>query len=331
MITVLFVDLADSTRLTARLDPEEARAVVGKFYKVVEHAVSRFEGTVANYLGDGVLAVFGLPVTHEDDPERAVRAGLAIRDAVPILNEDLAEAHGIRLGVRIGINTGEVVAATGSTFDRDFLVSDAVTTAARLQQAGGAGAVVVGERTYRLTREVISYQTLPPLAVKGKEAPLAVWQAEAPLPERPEVRRVAAPLVGRHGELGLLRHLYERCRDGRLVHLATVLGQPGVGKSRLLREFLAEVRDDDPPPLILRGRGSAFGGQIGYHVLIDVLRGQADIMDTDAAETVRAKLARWLAGVLPDGAELLDGLLLTFGAEGVQTAPEATRRRLFDA
>ncbi len=332
VITALFVDLADSTRLTERLDPEEARVVVGKFYKVVEHAVERFEGTVANYLGDGVLAVFGLPISHEDDPERAVRAGLAIRDAIPVLNEHLGGTHGVQLGTRVGISTGEVVAASGSTFDRDFLVSDAVTTAARLQQTVSSGAVVVGERTYRLTRDVIEFRELPPVAVKGKEAPLAVWQAVAPLPERPEMRRIAAPLIGRHGELGVLRHLYERTREEGLVHLATVLGQAGVGKSRLLREFLAEVRDGNPPPLVLRGRGIAFGGQIGYHALIDVLRTQAGLMDTDAPEVVRAKLAQWLASALPDGTDLLDGLLLTFGTEdGAAAAPELMRQHLFDS
>jgi len=332
VITALFVDLVDSTRLTERLDPEEARIVVGKFYKVVEHAVERFEGTVANYLGDGVLAVFGLPISHEDDPERAVRGGLAIRDAIPVLNEHLAGTHAVQLGTRVGINTGEVVAASGSTFDRDFLVSDAVTTAARLQQTVSSGAVVVGERTYRLTREVIEYRELPPVAVKGKAAPLAVWQAVAPLPERPESRRIAAPLIGRHGELGVLRHLYERTREEGLVHQVTVLGQAGVGKSRLLREFLAEVRDGDPPPLVLRGRGIAFGGQIGYHALIDVLRTQAGLMDTDAPEVVRAKLAQWLASALPEGTDLLDGLLLTFGTEdGSATTPELMRQRLFDS
>src|SRR3989304_3380412 len=133
VITALFVDLVDSTRLTERLDPEEARIVVGKFYKVVEHAVERFEGTVANYLGDGVLAVFGLPISHEDDPERTVRAGLAIRDAIPVLNEHLAGPHAVQLGTRVGINNGEGGGAAGATFARDFLVSAAVPTGRRVQ------------------------------------------------------------------------------------------------------------------------------------------------------------------------------------------------------
>src|SRR3989304_4991056 len=155
---------------------------------------------------------------------------------------------------------GEGVAASGSTFDRDFLVSDAVTTAARLQQTVSSGAVVVGERTYRLTREVIEYRELPPVAVKGKAAPLAVWQAVAPLPERPESRRIAAPLIGRHGELGVLRHLYERTREEGLVHQVTVLGQAGVGKSRLLREVPAGGRGGGPPPPVVRGGGGGVGG-----------------------------------------------------------------------
>jgi len=332
VVTVLFVDLVDSTRLTERLDPEEARQVIGKFYTVVQHAVERFEGTVANLLGDAVLAIFGLPVTHEDDPERALRAALAIQDALPVLNDHLQATHAVQLGVRIGINTGEVVAASGSTFDRDFLISDAVTTAHRLQEGMRPGSVTVGERTHRLTQDAIEYTPLPPLVVKGKDAPLSAWQAVAVRPEVAEVRRVAAPLVGRHGELGLLRHLYERTREESLVQSVTILGQAGVGKSRLLREFLAEVRGDDPSPLVLRGRGVAFGGQIGYHALIDVMRAQAGLMDTDPEDVVRAKLAGWLAAALPAGPDLLDGLFLTFGAEnGTAAPPEEMRRRLFDA
>ncbi|HYM91097.1 MAG TPA: adenylate/guanylate cyclase domain-containing protein, partial [bacterium] len=155
VITAVFADLVGSTPLTERLDPEEARQVVGAFYDEVRHAVERYDGTVANLLGDAVLAVFGLPASHEDDPERAVRAGLALRDAMPALNDHLETRYGVGLALRVGINTGEVVAASGSTFDRDFLVSDAVTTAARLQQTIAPGLVVVGERTHRLTRDAI--------------------------------------------------------------------------------------------------------------------------------------------------------------------------------
>ncbi|MGQ0548626.1 MAG: AAA family ATPase [Armatimonadota bacterium] len=331
VVTVVFADLVSSTGLTERLDPEEAREVVGKFYGVVRHAVERTGGTVANLLGDAVLAVFGLPVTHEDDPERAVRAGLDIRDALPTLNEHLHAAHGVRLETRVGVNTGEVVAASGSTFDRDFLISDAVTTAARLQQTVSPGVVVVGERTYRLTRDVIEYRECPPMEVKGKATPVRVWEAVEPLPERPDVRRIAAPLVGRHAELGLLRNLYQRSCDEAIVHMVTVLGQAGVGKSRLLREFLAEVRDLDPRPLVLRGRSVAFGGRIGYHALLDILRTQAGLMDTDPPEIVRAKLTEWLRERLPQHAGLLGGLLQTFGADAVTpTDPGEARRMLFD-
>jgi len=332
VITVLFADLAGSTALTERLDPEEARQVVGRFYDVVQHVVERwFAGSVANYLGDGVLAVFGLPAAHEDDPERAVRAGLAIRDAMPVLNTHLGSTFGVQLAVRIGINTGEVVAASGSTFDRDFLISDAVTTAARLQQTVGAGTVVVGERTHRLTKESIEYADLPPLQVKGKGETLAAWAAVRARPEASDVRRIAAPLVGRHGELALLRHLYQRTQEDVRPHLVTLMGQPGIGKSRLLREFLAEVREADPPPLVLRGRSVAFGWQIGYHALLDILRSQAGLMDTDAPDVVREKIERWLHGALPAGDGVLDGLLLTFGGEQAGADPVEIRRQLFDA
>lgn len=333
VVTILFADIVSSTALTEKLDPEDAREVAQKFYEMVEHAITRwYEGTVANLLGDAVLAVFGLPVSHEDDPERAVRAGLAIRDAMPVLNAHLTAAYGVELGVRVGINTGEVVAASGSTFDRDVLVSDAVTVAYRLQETVTAGMVVVGERTHRLAINAIEFRALPPMKVKGKAAALQVWEAVKPLPERTEIRRATAPLVGRHAELGLLQHHYTRSRDGQVVQLVTVFGQPGVGKSRLLREFLAEVRDSTPPPLVLRGRNVAFGGQIGYHALLDILRSQADLLDTDSPEMVRDKVAGWLREVLPDHAELLDGLLLAVSTEDEPAIdPSLLRQRLFDA
>jgi len=332
VVTILFADLAGSTALTQRLDPEEARQVVGRFYDVVQHIVERwFAGSVVNYLGDGILAVFGLPAAHEDDPERAVRAGLAIRDAMPVLNAHLGSTFGVQLAVRVGINTGEVVAASGSTFDRDFLVSDAVTTAARLQQTVAAGTVVVGERTYRLTKESIEYHDLAPMQVKGKDEALSVWAATRALPEPSDVRRIAAPLVGRHGELALLRHLYQRTHEDGRLHLVTLMGQPGIGKSRLLREFLAEIREAVPAPLVLRGRSVAFGWQIGYHALLDILRTRAGLMDTDAPEVVREKLARWLEEALPARDVLLDGLLLTFGSEQAGADPGEIRQQLFEA
>jgi class 3 adenylate cyclase/tetratricopeptide (TPR) repeat protein len=330
IITAIFADLVGSTALTERLDPEEARGVVGKFYDAVQQAVERFEGTVANFLGDAVLAVFGLPTSHEDDPERAVRAGMAMRDAMPDLNDRLAAEHGVRLQIRVGINTGEAVAASGSTFDRDFLISDAVTTAARIQQTMMPGSVAVGERTHGLTRDVIEYRELPPLAVKGKADSLRVWEAVAPLAERSETSHIAAPLIGRRGELNLMRQLYERsCAEG-LVHLVTVLGQPGVGTSRLLRELLAELREAHPSPLILRGRSLAFGGQIGYHALLDILRATVGLLDTDPPEVVKEKLFRWLHESLPGQERLVDGLLLTFGASnGPGANPEQLRAELF--
>jgi class 3 adenylate cyclase/tetratricopeptide (TPR) repeat protein len=332
VVTVLFADLVSSTSLVEQQDPEEARQVARKFYDVVQHVVERwFDGTVANLLGDAVLAVFGFPVAHEDDPERAVRAGLSIRDAMPVLNTHLATTHGVRLAVRVGINTGEVVAASGSTFDHDFLISDAVTAAARLQQTVAPGMVVVGERTYRLTRDTVEYRDLSPLVVKGKSTALPVWEAVAPLPEHATTRRVSAPLVGRHAELGLLRHLYQRSQDDARLHLVTILGEPGVGKSRILREFLAEIRDADPPPQVLRGRSVSFGGHIGYHALLDILRSQAGLLDTDAPDQVHAKLRTWLGQALPERGGLLEGLLLTFGAPSETTDPVVQRHRLFES
>jgi predicted ATPase/class 3 adenylate cyclase len=332
VVTVLFVDLVASTSLTERLDPEDAREVVGKFYRVVGHAVEPFGGRIANLLGDAVLAIFGLPTTHEDDPERAVRGALAIRDALPGLNEHLQSAHGLTIGVRIGVNTGEVVAASGSTFDRDFLISDAVTTAARLQQTGSPGSIIVGERTHRLTHDAIEYREMPALDVKGKAAPLRTFTALAPRQERVESERLAAPMVGRRGELMMLRSLFDRCREDATVQIATLLGEPGVGKSRLVREFLAAVREGVPETLTLRGRSTAFGEQIGYHALVDILRAQAGLMDTDPPQVIGSKLREWVRRTLPSSEDLHSGLALTFGSnDGDFPTPEARRRALLES
>lgn len=327
VVTILFADLVGSTDLTERLDVEEARQVVGRFYQTVNETVAAFEGTVANLLGDAVLVVFGLPTAHEDDPERAVRAGLALRDALPVLNRALAASHNLEVQVRIGIGTGEVVARSGSTFDRDFLVSDAVTTAARIQQTIPPGAVVVADRTYRLTRHAIHYEELPPLPVKGKAAPLRVWAATAVRADRPGPE-TEAPLVGRVFELSLLRQFYARTLAARVPHLVTLLGQPGVGKSRLLREFVADLRREGPPRLLM-GRSLAFGGQ-SYYALRDMLRTEAGLRDTDPPEAVRQAVAAWLAEASLDAEELLDGLLLTFGDTAAEH-PEHARAALHTA
>ena len=331
-ITAVFFDLVGSTGLTERLDPEEARAVVGRFYAAVQGVVERFEGTVANLLGDGVLAVFGLPTTHEDDPERAVHAGLAMKDLMASLNAELAGTYGVQLNVRVGLSTGEVVAASGSTFDRDFLISDAVTTAARIQQTAMPGSVVVGERTYRLTSGTIAYRELPAMDVKGKTAPLRVWEAAAPLPEGQGARRADAPFIGREEDLALLHHAFGRTRAEALVHHVTLLGDPGVGKSRLLREFIRQLQDANTTPRVLRGRSLAFGGQIGYHALLEILRQASGLLDTDPSDVVRHKLTQWLRDALPEQDDLLEGLMLTFGGtNGTDADPGRMREALFEA
>jgi len=330
-ITAIFFDLVGSTGLTERLDPEEARAVVGQFYAAVQGVVERFEGTIANLLGDGVLAVFGLPAAHEDDPERAVRAGLAMKDVMASLNADLAGTFGIQLQVRAGLSTGEVVAASGSTFDRDFLISDAVTTAARIQQTAMPGSVVVGARTYRLTHNAITYRELPVMDVKGKTAPLRVWEAVAPTPEGRDARPADGPFIGREEDLALLHHVFERARADALVHHVTLLGQPGVGKSRLLREFLRRLADAGTTPVVLRGRSLAFGGQIGYHALLQILRETSGLLDTDPPELVRQKVAQWLGDTVPGQTGLIEGLMLTFGGDGGTDDPGRMREALFNA
>ncbi len=292
VVTVLFADLAGFTARSEALDPEDVRAFLLPYYDVLASEVIGHGGHVDRFLGDGIMALFGAPIAHEDDPERAVRAALRILERVLSL--------GLDLHVRIGINTGPVLFVAGDGGERDDSVTgDTVNTAARLQVLAPLDGVVVGEPTYRATAGTFEYVELPPTVVKGKAEPLGVWRPTAPIALVQREHVEATPFVGRDLELSLLTGLFERARAAPATEFVTILAEAGMGKSRLVRE-LARYVEALPDPVTWRaGRCLPYGDGIGLWALGEIVKGHAGILDTDDQATLGRKLDA--AIVEPDG------------------------------
>jgi class 3 adenylate cyclase/tetratricopeptide (TPR) repeat protein len=299
-VTVLFADLSGYTAIAERMDPEAVKGLVDRALRRLGAEVARYGGTVDKYIGDNVMALFGAPVAHEDDAERAVRAALGMQGAMGEINDSLPQ--GISFALRVGINTGEVLA--GSVGDDYTVVGDTVNTASRLQSEGSRGAITVGERTFRATSDAIHYEELEPLTLKGKAEPVCAWQAVG-LKSAQAVGRAApareAPLVGRDYELGTLASLHERVvREGR-PHLVTLIGEAGVGKTRLLREFERQIGELSR---LRTGRCLPYGSGIVFWALGEVIREECGIEDADSSDEAWAKLCAHIADVLADGGEV---------------------------
>ena len=262
-VTVLFCDVVGSTELGERLDPESVRRVLGRFFETVRDVVERHGGSVEKFIGDAVMAVFGVPVLHEDDPLRAVRAAGEVREEFAALNEELMRDFGSVIGFRIGINTGEVVTGT----DERLATGDAVNVAARLEQAAGPGQVLLGETTVERVGDAVVLERLADLDLKGKSEPVPAWELREVRAE--ETRRLsAAPMVGRELELQALRDAFAEALDSHSCRLVTVVGAAGVGKSRLVAEFLGGL---DGARVVL-GRCVAYGDGITYRPVAEVVR-----------------------------------------------------------
>src|SRR5438045_4853521 len=273
LATVLFVDLVDSTALVAGADPEVVRRRVQKYFERVSKCVTTHGGIVEKFAGDAVMAAFGIPQAHEDDAERAVRAGLAMLDSV----------HELELEARIGIESGEVVADES---DSTFATGEAVNVAARLQQAAEPGQVLLGPGAHRLTLGRIEVEDLGPVELKGLDKPLWAWRAigtSQPGGVRP--RTLQAPLVGRDSELELLSNTYDRALRDRRAHLFTIYGAPGVGKSRLASEFVEGLEG----ATVLPGRSPPYGEGVTYWPLAERVKCAAGIADADPLAVAIAK------------------------------------------
>jgi class 3 adenylate cyclase/tetratricopeptide (TPR) repeat protein len=316
VVSVLFVDLVGFTASSDRADPEDMRARLRPYHSRVREEIERFGGTVEKFVGDAVMAVFGAPVAHEDDAERAVRAGLQVLDAIEELNQATPR---LELAVRAGVDTGGAVVAIGARPERGevFVTGDVVNVAARLQQSAPSGGLVVGEVTYRATRAKIEYQELEAVAVKGKAAPLPLWRAVGARSRfGVDLDAGRAPFVGREDELALLRQTYERTLRESRLQLVTVVGEPGAGKTRLVAEFRRWV--DDRPELVAwrQGRCLPYGDGITFWALGEIVKAHAGILESDPPRQAERKLAAMLPSAAPgERAWLLSRLLPLVGGE----------------
>jgi class 3 adenylate cyclase/tetratricopeptide (TPR) repeat protein len=294
-VTVLFADLAGYTAIADKMDPEELKALIDGALRRLGAEVERHGGTVDKYIGDNVMALFGAPVAHEDDPERAVRAGLAMQAAMADINAQISATSpaAVELALRVGINTGEVVA--GAVGDAYTVIGDTVNVASRLESAGRPGAVTVGERTHGATRGVIAYSELAPLELKGKSEAVRAWEANGVLAATPAGRSSPGqpdrgPIVGREDELEMLQRVYGRMVRESRPHLVTVIGQAGVGKSRLLLELRGRLEHNETPPVVREGRCVPYGSTIVYWALAEIIRAECGIVDSDPSEIAWLKL-----------------------------------------
>jgi predicted ATPase/class 3 adenylate cyclase len=289
VVTVLFADLVDSTAHGEQLDPEDVRAMLTPYFARVRSELERFGATVEKFIGDAVMALFGAPVAHEDDPERAVRAALAIREGVGELNEERGRDD---LHVRIAVNTGEAVVALGVSPSAGIglAAGDVINTCSRLQAAAPIDGILVGETTYHATAEAIEYVAAEPVTAKGKEEPLPVWEAVTVHPERLEGLLRRAPLVGRAHELDLLLDVLIRAREKRTPQLVSLVGVPGIGKTRLVQELMAAVESQPKPASWRHGRCLPYGDGAAFAALTDMVNSEAGILATDSAEEAEVKL-----------------------------------------
>src|SRR5712692_10275436 len=279
VVTVLFADLVGFTSRAEQIDPEDVVGILQPYYARLRSELERHGGTVEKFIGDAVMAVFGAPVAHEDDPERAVRAALAIRDALARMN---TSDEWLDLHVRIGVNTGETLVTLGEESREEGMAQgDVMNTAARLQSAAPVDGILVDEVTYKATREAIEYREMEPVQAKGKSQPVPVWEA-VDVNKAGAARSAHHRMVGRSAERERLLGLWSQVRSQRRRALATVLGAPGIGKSRLLGDLAERARTDGT---VLSARCLAYGEGITYFPVASIVRGAAGILASDDAAT----------------------------------------------
>jgi class 3 adenylate cyclase/ketosteroid isomerase-like protein/tetratricopeptide (TPR) repeat protein len=315
VVTAVFGDLVGSTALQETLDPESVRGVMARFYEVMRNAVTRYDGHLEKFLGDGVVAVFGIPSVTEDDALRAVRCAAAMVADLAALGDELNRVWGVRLLMRIGVESGELVIS-----GEGELVGDAMNTAARLEQRAAPGEVLIGQATWRLVRHNVQLEPVEPLTLKGKAAPARAWRllALVPGPDDPAGGRLDAPLIGRAAELRRLRAGLDDAIASRGCRLVTVIGSPGMGKTRLATEFALRVQQH---ATVVRGRCEHLGEGITFLPVAEMLRTVGGIGETDPPEIVRTKLAA-LVGEADDAERVVSRAASLLGAAEAVPAEE---------
>jgi len=324
-VTVVFADLSGYTPASERMDPEDVRAMVEPGLIRCTAIVEEHGGWVNRIIGDAVLAVFGAPVAHEDDAERAVRTALAMQRCVA---EHTGDFGGLRL--RIGVNTGEVMfAPVGPDPERDLTVTgDVANTAARLQTAAEPGQVLAGAETWRATRATVEYDATAALSLKGKAEPVAAWAALRALGGPGERPVSASPIIGRDSELAILDTLWSRVADTTQPHLVTVLGAPGIGKSKLLGEVAQRI--EHLGGRVARGTSLPYGERIPYAAFGALLKDLAGIYESDRVDVARTKLEAFTQRTIPDSdPEITEHLAVLLGV-GI-TEQDVEQRKLFTA
>ena len=296
-VTTLICDLVGFTALSEAADPEDVDRLLGEYSSRATRAIESHGGTVEKFIGDAVVGVFGVPSVHEDDPERGVRAALRLLEAL----DGLSRPDGTPLEARCGVNTGEALVRldVDPSSGRGFLAGDAVNTAARLQAAAPPGAVAVGPLTHELTRRAVVYEELSPVVAKGKTGPVPAWRALRPVARTGTDADQArlTPLVGREAELAFLRALLGKATSSATPQFALLLGEPGIGKTRLVQELRCEV--EARPELVTWRQGHClpYGDDVTFWALAEIVKAHAGIRDSDGTAGVEAKLD----AVLPDG------------------------------
>jgi len=328
-VTVVFTDVAGSTAMGERLDPETVRQIMGRYFAAMREVIERHGGTVEKFIGDAMMAIFGIPQVHEDDALRAVRAAAEMHSVLASLNDQLQAEWGTTIAIRTGVNTGEVVAGEAMP-GAPMVTGDAVNVAARLEQNAASGEILLGATTYRLVRDAVTVDVMEPLALKGKAESTAVFRLVRVLSgEETLARRLDSPMVGRDEQLELLLHSFEAAVTGRACHQFTILGTAGVGKSRLLEEFTTSVAGR---ATVLRGRCLSYGQGITLWPVAEVVRGAAHLQDFDPPETVERRLTDLVGGDEHAGA-IAGRLMQVVGASGGLAPPEEAQwavRRLLE-
>jgi class 3 adenylate cyclase/tetratricopeptide (TPR) repeat protein len=309
LVSVLFVDLVGSTASADSADPEDVREALRLYHAEAKRHIEQHGGVLEKFIGDAVMAVFGAPTAYGDDAERAVRAGLRVLEGIADVNLE----HGLDLAARAAVNTGEAVVSVDGAIGDPLAMGDVVNTASRLQSAAPEGRLLVGAKTYRASRNTIRYEPQQAIEAKGKAQPVEAWLAVAPLAEGGERAMRGTPLVGRSRELDLMQSAWDRCLSERRPHLVTVLGPPGIGKSRLCYEFSVLVVDSGGR--ILRGRCLPYEEQLGYQAFSRLASAVSGILGSDEPDVARENLKVAIDRLMPgdEAAETFRYLALLLG------------------